>query len=657
MRWVLALLALPIVMSAAGRALGGWVPEGDDAWVARRTMQVLTTDPPLIGQESTSDKPDSPRSPNHPGPVAYYLVAVPYALSGWSPVGFVAGVAAVVAVAVGACVLLGSRVAGDRGAVAVGLAVALVMIRLGPNWTVRPLSSAIVLFPLVATLLGTWAHLRRDRVGLGVAVVAGSFCMQVSLVAMPLAAASLAWCGAVSWARARRPGPRPPRSRLTCAVVAAVALMWLPPVLDVALHWPGNLGELLHYLLGRVGLVSDRSAQAAALGIGPALASTTSYLTGLPGFDHQDLGPAAVELASAAGLGWLRLLGAASVVVGAARFARRRGSAALRSLGAVAAGAFAAGVVSLSQRPTEALRTQTYFAISVQAVIVVGWAFLVLAAIEAAVVALARGGDDREVLGRARRVPVRVAVGALAVATLSAGTGRIDRDGSAWAASLSRQVRAQVPPGTYVVVGEGFVPWISTAKGLGADLLAHGWDIRFVEFGGMEDETSRRGSAGLPQLVVTAERPDVAGPDVVARQPTDDRVLFVRYVPGGPLGPWCAAAGTFDVALRQATASDADAAADAAARLDAPEEWQHLLAGLDVGPLRRATEDPRLLDAASALRDGRAATLEDLAAGRSAEPSAEVRGAVATLARTYERSCGARRLPGAAAVEVPEVPR
>ena len=41
-----------------------------------------------------------------------------------------------------------------------------------------------------------------------------------------------------------------PRSRLTWAVVAAVALMWLPPVLDVVLHWPGNLGELLHYLLG-----------------------------------------------------------------------------------------------------------------------------------------------------------------------------------------------------------------------------------------------------------------------------------------------------------------------------------------------------------------------------------------------------------------------
>ena len=82
---VFALVSIPVLWSAGAHMTGGWLPDGDDASIARRTQQVFTTDPPLIGHESTADVPVQDQTPNHPGPIGYYVMAIPYAVSGWSP--------------------------------------------------------------------------------------------------------------------------------------------------------------------------------------------------------------------------------------------------------------------------------------------------------------------------------------------------------------------------------------------------------------------------------------------------------------------------------------------------------------------------------------------------------------------------------------------
>ena len=53
---VLVLVLVPVAASTFLRATSGWVPDGDEAWFARRAMQVGTTAPPLIGMASTASE-------------------------------------------------------------------------------------------------------------------------------------------------------------------------------------------------------------------------------------------------------------------------------------------------------------------------------------------------------------------------------------------------------------------------------------------------------------------------------------------------------------------------------------------------------------------------------------------------------------------------
>ena len=71
------LLVLPVVVSAGRAVADDLVPSGDEAGIAVRVHDVLSTDPPLTGLPSTSDLYGTGIRTMHPGPIEFYLLALP----------------------------------------------------------------------------------------------------------------------------------------------------------------------------------------------------------------------------------------------------------------------------------------------------------------------------------------------------------------------------------------------------------------------------------------------------------------------------------------------------------------------------------------------------------------------------------------------------
>jgi len=642
---VLALVSVPTLWSAGGHMTGGWIPDGDDALVARRTMQVWSTAPPLIGQESTADVPYEDQTPNHPGPVAYYLMAIPYGLSGWSPIGLIAGAAFIGLAGLATCLMLAERTAGRRGLVAVGLGLALISVRLGQNWLVRPLNAEMIVFPLVATLLGVWAYLRRDRVGLAVVFIVGSFCLQVTLETLPLVGVSLAVCIGVAGFRRWVRHERVPRTRVWWATIGALGLMWFPPLLETVVRWPGNLLILGHYLLGQTGLIHYASVKGGGLGLGPAVGSVVTYATSLPGIDNRDFTRDIEVLVRISQISVIPLAIGLTAVALVINWAVTRGSAALRSLLLVVAGSTVVAFVGLAKRPERALETQTYFVIWVQSVVSLAWMAAALAVLEFGLHVVRRFEVDPT--SRVRRAPITAGLVVIAVlAVLVAPRGEpVARQNAREDTALSAQIRANVPRGTYLIIGDGFTPWISTAKGVGTDLLAHGYDIRSIDSNEMEDEPRRTGTDQMDRLIVTDQLPDVAGPDLVARLHEPNATFLVRLVPGGPDTNWCADIGALDYRIRKVTGASRDQ--DPLAPVTTPEMWAKVLAQVKPAEFARARPGSVQSDAGTIVALDLAPTIERLRSGAATAPSASQVQALNTMLTTFDQVCSAKLVHGA----------
>jgi len=642
---VFALVSIPVLWSAGAHMTGGWVPDGDDASIARRTMQVFTTDPPLIGHESTADVPVQDQTPNHPGPIGYYVMAIPYAVSGWSPVGLVAGAALVALIGIGTCLAVAERTAGQRGLVAVGLGLALLSVRLGQNWLVRPLNAEMMVFPLVATMLGAWAYLRRDRAGLAVVFIAGSFCLQVSLETLPVVGLVTAACVGLAAYRRWVRHERAPRTRLWWAVVAGLGLMWLPPLLQTVFSWPGNLVIVAHYLLGQTGLIHYASVKDGRLGISPAIGSLLTYATSIPGIDHRGFAGDIEVLVRFSQVAVIPLILGLAMVGFAINWAITRGSAALRSILVVAAGAIVAACLGFAKRPERTLQTQTYFVIWLQAVVAVAWIAAALTLLEFALHLVRR--FDADPSRALRRLPLTVGVVliALLAVVIAPREGPVVRTSAREVTALSAQIRAQVPPGTYLIIGDGFTPWISVSKGVGTDLMAHGYDIRFVDSNEMEDEPRLRGNDEMARLIVTDQLPDVAGPDLVARYDEPKTTFLVRLVPGGQDTNWCADIGALDYRIRKVTGASRDQ--DPLTPVSTPEMWVKVLAQVKPAEFARARPGSVQSDAGTILALDLVPTIERIKAGAATAPSASQVQALHTLLTTFDQVCSAELVHGA----------
>ena len=175
----MAVLVLPFVIVLIGLPGRRFVPSGDEASILYRIEQVGTRHTPLVGVYST-------RGWAHPGPILYYLLAIPYRLSGGQPLAALAG-----ACLLGlACVVLAGYLAYRRRRWA-GLAVfaastATLLYGLRPETLLQIWNPDVPLMPYLAFCFALWGVAERDFVVLPAAVLLSSAIVQMHVSYLPL---------------------------------------------------------------------------------------------------------------------------------------------------------------------------------------------------------------------------------------------------------------------------------------------------------------------------------------------------------------------------------------------------------------------------------------------------------------------------------------
>jgi hypothetical protein len=178
---------------------------------------------------------------NHPGPLLFFVLLLPYRLTGSLSAGVNFGAALVNFASLAAAAWLAYRRGGLALMIAVLTALGAVMHWLGPQELGDPWNPIITVLPLALVVLLVWSAACGDRWALPAAAAVASFVLQAHVGYGPVIVLLLVW-GAVMVARQGR-------SSVPVFVAAAgvIAVLWLPAVIEQLQPGPGNLGRLLHF--------------------------------------------------------------------------------------------------------------------------------------------------------------------------------------------------------------------------------------------------------------------------------------------------------------------------------------------------------------------------------------------------------------------------
>ncbi|MFC6713934.1 hypothetical protein [Branchiibius cervicis] len=250
----LAVIVLCAVIAAWVVILAGahWIPQGDNAVVATKVHDVFSAHPPLQGQRSTSSLTTNDVYAHHPGPIEFYLLAIPYALFGFAPVGLLVGSALVqmafVVVGVRAAALTGGLVGGWI-AVAV---TAATMAGFG-DLLIRPLNLYFPILGLVPLVMLAWRLMvgRRDATVWYVAIASIVAQPHISLL-LTVAVITLTVIVTAVVRRRLRTGSwfPPPWSRRGVLALLVGLVLWAPVIVETFAFFPGNTAQLIGVALG-----------------------------------------------------------------------------------------------------------------------------------------------------------------------------------------------------------------------------------------------------------------------------------------------------------------------------------------------------------------------------------------------------------------------
>jgi hypothetical protein len=284
-----AALAVPFVTMVVVALTRPWIPSADVALMELRVFDVGGAHTPLTGAYSRLGW-------NHPGPLAFWLLAVPYRLGGAGPAGLAVGTIAVHAAAVAGSVALAWRRGGAALAALTALVLALVIRGLGAGFLALTWNPDLPVLALAFLVLATWSVIEGDLWLMPIVVAVACFAWQSHVIYLPVTAllVGVALVAAVVHLR-RRPGAG--RSAWWIAGATAVtALVCLAPlVLDELTGSPGNLhlivSGLLHPADAPIGIGQAAAIAAAHLspvgtwlsGIDPANRLTAGALGAAPG--------------------------------------------------------------------------------------------------------------------------------------------------------------------------------------------------------------------------------------------------------------------------------------------------------------------------------------------------------------------------------------
>ncbi|MGA9278243.1 hypothetical protein [Ilumatobacter sp.] len=226
---------VPFVVAAIRAAAGSWVPIRDDAYFTARSLDVATSNHPLLGAWSAGSL-DVRKPVNNLGPMQLDLLA-PF--TRFTPMGGTAiGVACVHIAAIVTIAWLIHRLAGRRYVLPAMAAVAILAWSLGSEMLITPQQHQFLLFSYLCVLVAAWGVTWGDRWALVPAVVFGSLAAQTHL-SYPILLAALGVpmiVGQILAARrdGGRDGGRPDRSSVTPFIVsgAIVVVLWIQTAID-----------------------------------------------------------------------------------------------------------------------------------------------------------------------------------------------------------------------------------------------------------------------------------------------------------------------------------------------------------------------------------------------------------------------------------------
>ncbi len=185
---------------------------------------------------------------NQPGPLLFYLLALPYRLVGPGAPGLAVGSVLVTFASLAGCVLIAVRRGGAlAGLWATGLLL-LVLEARGVDILTSPWEPQVLLGALALLLFLIWELTAGTVWALPVAAAVATLLAQAWVV-FAVMVAVLGGIGAVigvaNVARERRtPGARPGALAALVTTVVVIGVLWLPPVAEQLTHDPGNLTEL-----------------------------------------------------------------------------------------------------------------------------------------------------------------------------------------------------------------------------------------------------------------------------------------------------------------------------------------------------------------------------------------------------------------------------
>ena len=137
-----------------------------------RGRDVFTNNNPLLGLRSSAS--EGQQSLHHPGPLLFYILAIPVRLLGGSA-GIALGVVAIHSVVIALAVLAAHQFGGRSFAVAAAVSASLLCWTLGSDTVIDPWQPYILVIPFFALLVTSTAVVARKHKWL-LAVVFCSFC-------------------------------------------------------------------------------------------------------------------------------------------------------------------------------------------------------------------------------------------------------------------------------------------------------------------------------------------------------------------------------------------------------------------------------------------------------------------------------------------------
>jgi hypothetical protein len=228
--------AAPVILSAIRAVVNDWAAVGDQAVIAARAYDVLSTHPPLLGQFSASSGVAG-ESSHSLGPMLYWVLALPARLGGVAPALAIALVN--VACVMGAVALARRR--GGYGLMAATATAILVMSASLASVTYSDIwNPSAGLLALLLLVFLAWSLACGELWALPLSVVVASYVVQCHLTYFLPAIGTMA-IGIAGLVLAQRRARAPLLRRWVVAALLVGLVCWAAPIAEQLTHDPGNL--------------------------------------------------------------------------------------------------------------------------------------------------------------------------------------------------------------------------------------------------------------------------------------------------------------------------------------------------------------------------------------------------------------------------------